>query len=183
MRIKHAILTIGLVFLGSGCYAEMTGTVVDTETGKPVEDAVVLIEWTKTKGVTGMTHTESFKVIEVVTDKEGKFAVSGVFDPLVNPPHVTVYKKGYVAWNNEYIFPGYKKRADFKWQSGHVFKLEQFKENYSFIDHESFIDGVAYLFTKTEEKELFIRAYDQWEREKVIKERQMRDSLKKGNQK
>lgn len=140
MKTYYLVLIIALFFLTSGCYAsDITGTVVDAETGKPIEGAVVLAEWTKTKGL-GLTSTESYKVVEVVTDKDGKFAVSGVSTPFVNPPHLTIYKKGYVAWNNEFIFPDYKKRTDFKWQSGHVFRLEQFKENiYSHKEHVMFI--------------------------------------------
>lgn len=137
MRTLYLILIV-MLFSATGCYADMTGTVVDAETGKPIEGAVVLAEWTKTKGI-GLTSTESYKVVEVVTDKDGKFSVSGVSAFFVTP-HLTIYKKGYVAWNNEFIFPDYKKRTDFKWQSGHVFRLEQFKENvYSHKEHVMFI--------------------------------------------
>ena len=110
--LKYAFIVLALIFLTAGCYGEITGTVIDAETGQPIEGAVVLVEWTVTKGL-GLTYTQSYQVIEVVTDKDGKATVSGVFNPFVNPPHVTIYKKGYVAWNNEYIFPDYKKRTDF----------------------------------------------------------------------
>lgn len=177
MKVRLYALIIFLLFGTTGCYATITGTVVDAETGEPIEGAAVLIEWTKTHGF-GLTYTESYKVIEAVTDKEGKVIVSGVFNPTVNPPHVTVYKKGYVAWNNEFIFPDHKKRKDFNWQNGYVFRMERFKDNYSFIDHQSFIDGTAHLFMETEKKKLFIKAYDEWERAQVIKERRNKDSSK-----
>lgn len=137
-----AVIMLPVLFLG-GCYAEITGTVVDAETGAPIEGAVVLVEWTKTRGLPGLTHTESYKVIEAVTNKDGKVTISGTFSPTVNPPHVTVYKKGYVAWNNDYIFPGWVKRKDFEWRNGFVFKLEKFKEGYSHYDHSSFIGSGA----------------------------------------
>jgi hypothetical protein len=181
MKIRLYALIVFLLFSATGCYATITGTVVDSETGEPIEGAVVLVEWTKTKGVPGMTHTESYKVIEAVTDKEGKATVSGVFNPMVNPPDITIYKMGYVAWNNKFIFPNYEKRKDFKWQSVYVFRMERFKDNYSFIDHQSFLDGTAHLFVETEKKKLFIKAYDEWERAQVIKERRNRDSSKGGN--
>jgi hypothetical protein len=133
------ITVIFITVICSGCYAGITGKVVDAETQQPIEGAVVLVEWTKTKGVPGMTHTESAKVIEAVTDKDGKVAISGYFDPMANSPSVTVYKKGYVAWNNEYIFPDYKKRTDFKWKNGYVFKLERYQDIYSKEDHHSFM--------------------------------------------
>ena len=66
-----------MLIMTPGCYAEMTGTVVDAETGAPIEGAVVLVEWTVTKGVPGMTVTETYKVIEKITDKEGKVKIPG----------------------------------------------------------------------------------------------------------
>jgi len=173
-RYITIILMTVIFFAISGCYASgMNGTVVDAETGKPIEGAVVLVEWTKRHGI-GDYHTESVKVIEVLTDKDGKFKVSGILDPFVDPPDVTVYKKGYVAWNNKYIFPDYAKRTDFIWQNECVFKLEQFKDSYNFIDHELFIGGAAHQEQASEKKKLFINAYDEWERKKVIEERRKR---------
>ena len=177
MKVRLYALIIFLLFGTIGCYATITGTVVDPETGEPIEGAIVLVEWTKTKGF-GLTYTESYKVIEAVTDKEGKATVSGVFNPMVNPPDITIYKKGYVAWNNEFIFPDQKKRKDFNWQNGYVFRMERFKNNYSFIDNKCLIDGKAHLFMETEKKKLFIKAYDEWERAQVIKERRNRNSSK-----
>jgi hypothetical protein len=49
----------------------MTGTVQDAETGAPIEGAVVFVEWTKTKGLPGLTSTKVYKIVEVETDKDG----------------------------------------------------------------------------------------------------------------
>lgn len=48
----------------------------------------------------------------------------------VNHPSLTVYRKGYVAWNNQYIFPDRKRRLDFKWSNDYVFRLEKFRPEY-----------------------------------------------------
>jgi len=170
LRIKYAPFLIVLCFLTTGCYATITGAVVNAETGEPVEGAVVLVEWTVTKGL-GLTYTKSHEVIEVITDKDGKATISGVFNPFVNPPHVTIYKKGYVAWNNEYIFPDYKHREDFKWKDGVVVRMERFKEGYSYNDHISFIHDAIRLGLG--EKKLILKAID-WEEEKAFKEREKR---------
>ena len=143
MKIKLMFLSMTLLFITTGCYAEITGTVVDAETGEPIEGAVVLVEWTVTKGI-GLTYHESYKVIEAVTDKEGKVTISGVLNPFVNYPHVTVYKKGYVAWNNEFIFPNYKHREDFKYKNGITIRLELFKNEYSISDHVFFLHSVTH---------------------------------------
>ncbi|TAL24111.1 MAG: carboxypeptidase regulatory-like domain-containing protein, partial [Nitrospirae bacterium] len=145
MRIKYICLAMAVLFLAACGYKPITGTVVDAETGKPIEGAVVLVEWTKAEGVPGLTSTKSFKVIEKLTDKDGKVTIEGISDISVDPPDLTVYKKGYVAWNNESIFPEYKKRTDFKWKNGYVFKLERFKPEYSYVEHTSFIHSAINL--------------------------------------
>ena len=136
MNIKNILLLILLAQLSIGCDRELKGKAVDAETGKPIEGAVVLVEWTAIKGLPGLTHTESVKVIEAVTDKDGKFTIT---DALKSLPHVTIYKKGYIAWNNKFIFPDYKKRTDFKLKNGQVFKLEKFQEGYLHTKHVRFI--------------------------------------------
>ncbi len=161
MRILYLLLGIGMLVMVPSCYAEMTGTVVDAETGIPIEGAVVLVEWTVTKGMPGMMVTESYKVIEAITDKEGRVYISGVFNPSVKPPHVTVYKAGYVAWNNEFIFPDYKKRADFEWQKDYIFKLEKFRPEYTHDAHTMFIHGAIRL--GWDDKKLMINAIEEEE--------------------
>ena len=69
MKSLTPCLALLLVFMVGICSAEITGTVVDAETGKPIEGAVVLIQWTKTKGALGMTHHEIYKIFETETDQ------------------------------------------------------------------------------------------------------------------
>ncbi len=167
-RFKGALTIAMFITLGcSACYAAMTGKVIDAKTQQPIEGAVVLVEWTKTKGVPGMTHTESAKVIEVVSDKDGKVTISGNLDPFAEPPHVTVYKKGYVAWNNEYIFPNYRKRTDFKWENGYKFSLEKFRPEYTHDAHVTFIRS-TYSFGLGANSS-FEKAWD-WEAVLALKE-------------
>ena len=169
MRIRNALFIAFCMLPVMGCYATITGTVVDAETGQPIEGAVVLAEWSITKGL-GLTYSKSYEVVEAVTDKEGKVTVSGLFNPLVNHPSVTVYRKGYVAWNNQYIFPDRKRRVDFKWSNDCVFRLEKFRPEYSHIKHVNFIDDTIFSYTANERKLLIIKAYE-WERKKASEER------------
>ena len=172
MSIKKKLLLLLLGLSLIGCDREFEGKVIDAETDKPIEGAVVLVEWTATKGLPGLTHTESVKVIEAVTDKEGKFIITGA---LKHTPHVTIYKKGYVAWNNKYIFPDYKKRTDFKLKNGQVFRLERFKSVYSFLAHQSFVERAIHVQLGTKSKDLFLTLYEDAEREKVLKERDKKE--------
>jgi len=138
------VLIISAVLVAGSCYAEITGIVVDAETGQPVEGAVMLVEWTKTKGLPGLTHTKPYKVFESVSGKNGTFTFKKVLNPLLSPPRMTIYKKGYAAWNNEYIFPGWIKRDNFKLADGMIIKLEHFKKEYSRDDHVSFLHGITH---------------------------------------
>jgi hypothetical protein len=157
------------LFVITGCYATTTGTVVDAETGQPIEGAVVLAEWTITKGL-GLSYSTSYEVVETLTDREGKVTISGVFNPFVNYPLLTVYKKGYVAWNNQRIFPDNQRRTDFKWSDGYVFRLEKFRPEYSYDKHTYFIRTTVIRGMAGEKKQLMINAY-RWEEQKASEER------------
>ncbi len=135
----NILLIVFLFVFTSSCYPSIKGTVVDSETGNPIEGAVVLVQWTKTKGLPGMPYHEVYKIIEAETDKAGKFNISSTLNPFVDAPEIVIYKEGYVAWRNDYIFPDYRKRENFKWQNNYVYKMERFKENYSKEEHHSFM--------------------------------------------
>lgn len=167
MRLKLSGTILCAILLLSGCYLPMSGRVIDAETKQPIEGAVVLVEWTKTKGF-GFTYTESYKVAETLSDKEGKFELPGCYSAFVNEPDLTIYKKGYVAWNNKIIFPLYDKRTDYIWRSGYVFRLERFLQGYSRDQHTSFIHRAINLGFG--EKKLIVNAYD-WEETEAFKER------------
>ncbi len=170
MKILHAIVFFVMIFLATDCDAEITGKVVDAETGEPIESAVVLVEWIITKGLPGMSYSESYEVKEELTDKEGKVSISGVLNPFTRR-YLTIYKKGYVAWNSVYIFPDYKKRTDFKWQSDYVFKLDKFKSEYGYIAHTRFIRDAIHSGMALRKKESIEKAFE-WEDEMAFQERQ-----------
>ena len=140
MRLKYVILMAVFLLVKSNCYAQINGTVVDAETGQPVGGAVVLAEWTVTRGLPGMSYHEIHKSVEVETGNNGNFYLPATHDPLANPPKVVIYKTGYVAWRNDYIFPAWSKRTDFKYRDGIVVRLEIFREKYSHLEHIDFIE-------------------------------------------
>lgn len=164
-----AIILVFLIVLGLflSYKSSIRGTVVDAETGQPVEGAVVLAEWTKQIGI-GDYHTESIRVVEAVTDKRGKFFIFGPFHTFFDDRNVTIYKKGYVAWSNRWIFPDDEKRTDFHW-GYNVFNLDRFKKEYSYIKHTSFIHRAINLGLGTN-KQLIAAAY-YWEELEASKER------------
>ncbi len=159
-----------LLIAGNGCaayYPDMQGTVVDAETGKPIEGAVVLVEWTKKRGI-GDYHTESVKVQEVVTDNDGRFVVSGMIEPFLNSPDLVIYKKGYVCWSSRIVFPDWRNRMDFKWGRTYTAHLKPFSPAYSFEAHVSFIGSVTNSSLGST-KDLIRKAY-RWEEIEASKE-------------
>jgi hypothetical protein len=132
-----------LLSLVSGCYLPMTGTVIDAETKVPIEGAVVLVEWTKTKGM-GFTYTEPYKVAETLSDREGKFKLPGCICIATEDPDITIYKKGYVAWNNQYIYPSYAKRTNFVWGTS-SYEISRIPVGFSKELHIAFIHMVIHL--------------------------------------
>ena len=168
---KNKILGVAIVLVVIyllGIYLPITGTVVDAETGQPIEGAVVLVDWTKTEGI-GEHSTKSYKVEQVVTTKDGKFAVQGTMNWAVDSPNLTIYKKGYVAWSSRWIFPG-SNRDDFRWRSGNLYKLEVFKESYSYVEHRDFVTLSINSTIGSEKKQLFLKIYNVSEEDQVIRE-------------
>ncbi len=81
--------------------------VVDARTGQPVVSAVVVGVWYKVGGFPGMSYHDLAGIREAETDAEGRFELErpeGRFTK--DNEHITVYKAGYVAWNNLIVFPG-----------------------------------------------------------------------------
>lgn len=168
MKTQMITITLLVMLSISGCYLPINGRVVDAETQQPIEGAIVLVEWTKKHGF-GDAWTESYKVVEVVSDKEGRVKIDGCNSLFVEQPDITVYKKGYVAWNDERIFPSYDRRTDFRWGNV-VFKLEQFKEDYSYIAHTDYIRFSINSSLNFEVKRHIYNAFS-WEDQMASKER------------
>lgn len=172
MNIRLGTIIICTIFLVSGCYLPINGRVIDAETQQPIEGAIVLVEWTKKHGF-GDAWTESYKVVEAVSDKEGNVKIVGCYSPFVEQPDVTVYKKGYVAWSNRWIFPDSRNRTDFRW-GDYVFKLEQFKPEYSYVAHVMFVSLSINESINSKSKGTIQEAFG-WESKMANTEREQRD--------
>ena len=133
-----------LFFMAGSCGAEITGKVIDAETQQPIEGALILVEWTIAKGLPGMSQTEPHEIEEVLSKKDGSFKIKTYLNPFLDNPRITIYKKAYVAWNNEYIFPGWTKRDKFELRDGMSIRLEPFKKEYSRADHVSFLNSITH---------------------------------------
>jgi hypothetical protein len=141
MTTIKAIILIAFVTLLSGCYPGISGKVVDGLTGNPLEGAVVLAQWTTTGGLPGLTHHTVYQIEESETDKEGKFSISGVYNPFVDPPKMVIYRKGYVPWRNDSDFmnPTWELYDNIIWKNGLTYKLKYLKEPYSKLRLDMFV--------------------------------------------
>jgi len=142
MKKKNLYFLITVFFLLSGCYPGICGKVVDRENGNPLEGALVLAQWTTTGGLPGLTHHSVYKIEETETDKEGLFSISGVYNPFVDPPEMVIYKKGFVPWRNDMDFmnPTWELYDNIIWQNNMLYKLDRWKEGYSKMRLDGFID-------------------------------------------
>ncbi len=143
MKIRSMLPVALILLMTTGCYFPISGKVVDAETNAPIEGAVVLVEWTKTHGI-GDRSTEVYKVQEIISDKEGNISLEGCNSPFINSPRLTIYKQGYVAWNNTYIFPTFVRRANFSWHDNVTISLQTFSSNLSRKDHVFFLHTVTH---------------------------------------
>lgn len=116
MRKKYVVAVIVLaiiaVFYTSKIYLPIIGTVIDAESGRPIEGAVVLAQWTKTHGFGEYYHTV-YKIEETQTSNDDKFTIAGANNPFVDVPILVIYKKEYIAWRNDILFPDFAKRTNY----------------------------------------------------------------------
>jgi hypothetical protein len=150
--VRESRLSLILVITSSlvlnGCTMPTTFRVLDAETKKPIEGAVALAMWDRTRGLPGLTFTYVAKAVEAETDAAGYFRLPAVVGTLaLQKPHIKVYKPGYVGWDSRFIYMGcYEtnpmepilKERDFSMKSQDLF-LEPWKEEYTFISHNKLI--------------------------------------------
>jgi hypothetical protein len=113
--------------------------VLDAQTKQPIAGAVVLGVWTK-KTTFGFS-TKLVGVKETVTDAEGRFTLARPGSLFADDESVTVYKFGYVAWNNQTTFLPPKSRKE-EAIPAHVF-LEMFPPVANHTRHINFINSVT----------------------------------------
>lgn len=142
MKSLRVGLLIFLQMISSGCshYSDITGKVLDAVTGKPIEGAIVVVQWTNKRGWLGEQQRELHKIIETLTDKEGKFSLNGTTGFLLDPPEMLIYKDGYIPWRNDSIFPSLNLVKNHEWNDKATYKLDEFTNKYTYVQLYSFLD-------------------------------------------
>jgi hypothetical protein len=139
-----------------------TGRVVDAETGEPIEGAAVYMGWWSRKKLNFLeglarleSHSEYYYIGEVLafTDLYGRYKVPT--EMLSRRLHwrtkrpdarVLIYKKGYVAYNNEIVFDGHKlfvveKPEGHFQRRGNLVNLRPWEDDFSHRQHFYFISS------------------------------------------
>jgi hypothetical protein len=140
MKSLRAVLFIFIIIVTSGCYRGINGKVVDNATGKPLEGALVLVQWTRPDihSIEGIS-IEVIMNTETLTDKEGRFVISSTpLNPLANPPVMIIYKEGYLPWRNDAKFPS-SNTINNQWISNVTYGLDIFTNQYTFNQIDSFL--------------------------------------------
>jgi hypothetical protein len=176
-------MTVLMIMTTTGCGMRymVKGKIIDMDTGQPIEGAVVSILWKKVSEWLPGLGT-SYKILEqfdCFTGPDGEFKIpkrASITDSFLSY-RMAVYKKGYVCWENEDIFPTYEKRKGFRIKYGMTIELDPFKEGYSKSRHAAFVSSVTsrdlentrnsklYEATK-EEREIIKKNWEEWRKGK-----------------
>jgi hypothetical protein len=97
------VLAVFLTPNTASAFLRATATIVDDETGEPIEGAIALAQWVKYSATLfegGVPYAAKAK--ETTSDKDGKIYISGYWtlNPFASDRHLTVYKPGYALWNS-----------------------------------------------------------------------------------
>ena len=151
-----------------------TVTVVDEETGEPVEGVVAIAIWRK-HSIKERAWWEGgtmvvVKIKEAVSDKDGNIYIDGFWGWYIAKnryPRLTIYKPGYVCWDQINLYEG-GLRKDFD-KDHRIARIEKWSEGFSFNAHSSFVNGVTFGDIYDAPRKLFNKAFD-YERPFRIKE-------------
>ncbi len=153
-----------------------TAIVIDDETGKPVEGAVAIAIWRDDKKdcnfIQGL-HGGCFgfkKAEEVVSDKDGNIYIPDFWKTTkgkggtgsIYDPRLTVYKFGYVCWDQQRIFhpkSSWEDRKDFN-RDNRVVRLKKWSEGMSKEKHMYFVLDVTNGDYSKTEKHLFLNTFE-----------------------
>jgi hypothetical protein len=136
-----AVVTMALALAGCGSPYYSTDAieawVVDAETGKPIEGAVVTANWQLVSfGLdSGGRKLRQLEVMETRTDKNGRFHVPGILRPNVTfdqlgeeDPQILIFKSGYQYFRVVSNYPiGRESPGPHRtsWVNGRTVKLEK----------------------------------------------------------
>lgn len=178
------ILFLAMMFIPTACSSRdkntdppgPTATVIDDETGNPIEGAVAIAIWRGTQKnctIVGPLDGSCWgfrRAEETASDKEGKINIPDFWKTTIDPgkrgsatsPRLTVYKFGYVCWDQKMIFhpsSSWEDRKDFN-RDNRIVRLKKWPEDMSFHNHLSFIGNCTMGDYSGAITPLFMKAFE-----------------------
>ena len=163
-----------------------TVTVIDEETGEPVEGAVAIAIWRKHSFKSAWFEGGTMVVVkieEALSDTNGNIYIDDFWDwHLIEDryPRLTIYKQGYVCWDQRNIYIDERhgpRRTDFNEQN-RIAKMRKWPEGFSFVGHYSFVGAVTQDDYTEASIQLFNNAFN-YETPFRVKERDEIDKKRK----
>ncbi len=144
-----------------------TVTVINEETGEPIEGAVAIAIWRKHSFKSAWFEGGTMVVVkieEALSDTNGNIYIEDFWDwHFIEDryPRLTIYKQGYVCWDQRNIYIDERhgpRRTDFDEQN-RVAKMRKWPEGFSFVGHERFVNSVTFGDHSEAPKRLFNKAF------------------------
>jgi Carboxypeptidase regulatory-like domain len=147
----HILLCSILILAPCACTPKklVTGRVLDAETGRPIEGAVVAIRWLQDRSDDVSDGNDTLEATQDFSDQNGTFRIP----QYPGKPYVMgVYKKGYVCWSSRDKFLPSEKNAGVSQSlvsqpvhvdNGMAIQLKPFKNEYRRDEHAGFTMQVA----------------------------------------
>jgi hypothetical protein len=172
-RIAIIILLTSML-ISCGMHYQIEGKVIDTISGKPIEGAVVAINWSRTKlGIPGLPVPHvNYGTFESITDENGSFSVPKY---IFGHHYMGVYKTGYICWSSKAIFNNpakdrlsiQKRRYGYRVIDKMIVKLDPKPKGLNIFSHAKFVQNVGIrlksskiLFNEATKKEYEIYMMD-----------------------
>ncbi len=153
IQLKLAVMALLLapLLISCGIHYSVEGNVVDAKTGKPVQGAVVSVNWQRTHflGIPGLpVPRENYGTFESITDANGAFKIPKY---LIGHHFMAVYKKGCICWASDTVFNPqgknwnemFKRVYSHKIKSNMKVKLKLKTADFPKVRHASFVQTVG----------------------------------------
>ncbi|PID39593.1 MAG: hypothetical protein CSA24_02345 [Deltaproteobacteria bacterium] len=122
------------------------GRVVDTDTNKPIERALVWCSWAFSRGL-GSPAPEAMRNVRVYTDPDGRYRIPRLkalpigLSTQLSRFTLVVYRRGYVAYRHDRRFGAALARRSSFSQFANVVKLSRWSPELSHARHMLFLGG------------------------------------------
>jgi hypothetical protein len=140
-----------IVFLPTICFGIVlgpySGTVIDSQTGEPIQGASVLFFWERAVPTPMKAYSEVFEARLVYTDRKGTYHIARIIPNLglqavLESTNIIIYQPGYQAYNISisHTSPYGKPDSSFQ-EKDNIAKLDRIPPNFDHQKHLQILDS------------------------------------------